>query len=304
MIKRAARLIGLTGARAILSPFSGVICRQSSPQIPSGDDSKLSVLRRIRHRFAKFRSLLHVDQGQLSTYARPFPVISQSFRTLLIAFIILDLAFIGLNALAIVAHQFGLIDAVPELLKITKDRALPEDYNYLKWTIIVVALTWMSIRDRWLPPLFWAFVFAMILADDSLQLHEKLGAFISSSSNLPSSTYFYSDDLGELLAFMVMGCVALAMTASLFTRCGATARAISLRYGLVIVALGGFGVGIDSLHQVVSHLAEGTSVATLMSQLFGLLEEGGEMMVASFAAAMTIAGELGSAEDVRGSANS
>jgi hypothetical protein len=262
----------------------------------------LKVLTSIRHPFATFISLLHADHGQLSTCARPFPVISQSFRTLLIAFIALDLAFIGLNALAIAAHQLGLIDAVPELLKITKDRALPEDYNYLKWAIIVVALTWMSIRDRWLPPLFWAFVFAMILADDSLQLHEKLGAAIASWSDLPSSTYFYGDDLGELLAFLVMGFVAVALTASLFTRHGASARAISLRYGMVIVALGGFGVGIDALHQVVSHLAEGTSVATLLSQLFGLLEEGGEMMVASFAAAMTIAGELGASEDVRGSA--
>lgn len=250
----------------------------------------------LTHILASLRSLLHADHGLQSPYARPFPVISQSFRTLLIAFIAIDLVFILVNATAIAAFHFRLIDAVPELLKITKDGALPEDFNYLKWAVIVVALTWISIRDHWLPPLFWAFVFAMILADDSMQLHERLGAFLASWSSLPSSTYFYGDDLGELLAFVVMGLVALALTASLFTRHGASARAISLRYGLVIVVLGGFGVGVDSVHQIVSHLAEGTSVATLLSQLLGLIEEGGEMLVASFAVAMTIAGELGSVQ--------
>jgi hypothetical protein len=250
-----------------------------------------------RHLLAALRSPFDAGWGQLPAHARPFPLISQSFKTILIAFIAVDLTFIGLNALAIAAHSLGLVDAVPELLKITKDRALPEDFNYLKWAVIILALIWLAVRDHWLAPLFWALVFVMILADDSLQLHEKLGAFISSWSDLPSSSYFYGDDMGELLAFVVMGLVALALTASLFTRRGASARAISLRYGLMIVALGGFGVGVDSLHQVVSHLAEGTSAATILSQLFGVLEEGGEMVVASFATAMTLAGEFGTVPD-------
>jgi hypothetical protein len=217
--------------------------------------------------------------------------VSLSFATLLAAFVFIDLGLILANALAIGLHHFGLIDAVPEMLRITQDHAIPEDFNYLKWAIIVSALVWMSIRDRWLPPALWAVVFAMILADDSMQLHEKLGAAIATWTGLPSSTYFYADDLGEMLAFGLMGLVTLALTATLFTRRGVSARALSLRYGLVILALGGFGVGIDAVHQLVSHFTEGTSVATLLSQLFGMIEEGGEMIVASVAVAMTLASD-------------
>jgi hypothetical protein len=229
-----------------------------------------------------------IDAGQ---HSRPFAFVRLSFGTLLAALVLVDLGFILVNAIAIGLHQLGVIDAVPEMLRITQDRALPEDFNYLKWTIIVLALVWMSVRDHWLPPLLWAVVFAMILADDSFQLHEWLGSTIAALIELPSSTYFYADDLGEMLAFGVMGLIALALTATLFTRHGAPARALSLRYGLVILALGGFGVGVDAMHQLASHYAEGTAVATLISQIFGMIEEGGEMIVASIAVAMTLASD-------------
>ncbi len=238
-----------------------------------------------------FKALVLAWQGDAPAHSRPFASVGHSFTTLLIAFIIIDLGFILANALAIGLHHFGMIGTVPEMLRITQDRALPEDYNYLKWAIIVVALLWMSIRDRWLPPVLWAIVFAMILADDSMQLHERLGAKIAVWTELPSSTYFYADDLGEMLAFGLMGLVTLALTATLFTRRGASARGLSLRYGLAILALGSFGVGIDAIHQLASHFSEGTSFATLLSQLFGMIEEGGEMIVASFAAAMTLASD-------------
>jgi hypothetical protein len=240
---------------------------------------------------SSLKSLVLAWQGEAPAYSRPFMSVSLSFATLLAAFVFIDLGLILANALAIGLHHFGLIDAVPEMLRITQDHAIPEDFNYLKWAIIVSALVWMSIRDRWLPPALWAVVFAMILADDSMQLHEKLGAAIATWTGLPSSTYFYADDLGEMLAFGLMGLVTLALTATLFTRRGVSARALSLRYGLVILALGGFGVGIDAVHQLVSHFTEGTSVATLLSQLFGMIEEGGEMIVASVAVAMTLASD-------------
>lgn len=244
------------------------------------------------------KSLALSWNGEAPAHSRPFAWVNLSFAALLAAFVLIDLGFILANALAIGLHQFHLIDAVPEMLRITQDRALPEDYNYLKWAIIVIALVWVSIRDRWLPPALWAAVFAMILADDSMQLHERLGAVIAASTELPSSTYFYADDIGEMLVFVLMGLVALALTATLFTRRGVSARALSLRYGLVILALGGFGVGVDAVHQFVSHFAEGTSVATLLSQISGMIEEGGEMLVASLAVAMTLASDqIGAVRD-------
>ena len=242
----------------------------------------------VRDSLSALFSVFQKDRGPLFAHARPFPFVGQSLKTLFIAFLVIDLGFILLNAFAIAAHHFNLIASVPEALRITQDGALPEEFNYLKWATIVVSLFWLAVRDRWLAPFGWALVFAMILADDSLQLHERFGLAVSSSSWIPSSDVFYASNVGEVLAFAMMGVVALTIAAVLYVRSRAPGRALSLRYIAVILVLGCFGVGVDGLHQLVSNATEGTSVATLLSQLFGMIEEGGEMVVASFAVVMTL----------------
>lgn len=234
----------------------------------------------------RLKSLFRNDQGPLSAHARPFRFVDLSLKTLFIAFLTIDLGFILLNAAAIGAVQFQLIDAVPNSLKITHDWALPEEFNYFKWAVIVVSLLWLSLRDHWFAPACWAIVFVMILLDDALQFHEWFGDVMSKV--LPSKAYFSGADFGEMLAFGAMGLAALAVAAVLFLRSGAAGRALSLRYGVLIVMLGGFGVGVDAVHQLVSHFTEGMSVETLVSQIFGMIEEGGEMIVASFMVAMTL----------------
>lgn len=233
-------------------------------------------------------SLLQTGNRALFAHARPFRIVGQSFKTLFIAFVAIDLGFILLNILAVVAHHLSLIDTVPEALRITQDGALPEEFNYLKWLIIVVSLAWLALRDHWLAPFGWALVFAMILADDSLQLHEQFGAAISSSSWVPSSNVFYASNVGEVLAFAIMGLIALGIGTVLYRRSRAPGRALSVRYAVVLLVLGCFGVGVDAVHQLASNMTEGTPAATLLSQLFGMVEEGGEMLVASFAVAMTL----------------
>jgi hypothetical protein len=222
---------------------------------------------------------------------RPFQFLTVPFRTLLVAMILVDLGFVLLNILAVAAKKAALIAEVPELLKVTHDASLPEDFNYLKWAVIVIALTWLAVRDRWLPPLLWAVVFVMILLDDSLQLHEWIGHEISDKSGLPSNSLLYADDLGEILVFVIMGLVVAALAATLFTQKGAAARVISLRFSLIMVGLGFFGVGVDAVHQMVAHLVENTTLASLLPQILGLIEDGGEMIVGSIAVAITLAAD-------------
>lgn len=233
-------------------------------------------------------SVFQKDRGPLFDHARPFRFVGQSFKTLFIAFVLIDLGFILLNAFAIAAHHVNLIAAVPEALRITQDGALPEEFNYLKWAIIGFSLIWLALRDRWLAPFGWALVFFMILADDSLQLHERFGEAIATSSWIPSSDVFYANNVGEVLAFALMGLVAFSIAALLYKHSRAPGRALSLRYIVVILVLGCFGVGVDAAHQLVSNATEGTSVATILSQMFGMVEEGGEMIVASFTVALTL----------------
>lgn len=222
---------------------------------------------------------------------RPFSFVTVSLRTLTISLVLVDLLFITMNLVASAAAREHLILQVPDFLRVTRDNSLPEDFNYIKWGVISVALIWMSIRDRWLAPFLWAVIFALLLFDDSLQLHERLGHELAVRADLPSYQMLAGDDVGELLVFALLGGIVLALTTFLLTRKGADIRLLSLRYLVVILALGFFGVGLDAMHQVVAHFVEGTFVDTVLPQILGVAEDGGEMIVGSIAMAVTLAAD-------------
>lgn len=220
---------------------------------------------------------------------RPFAFVTVSFGTLLAGLLLVDLMFILANVGAVLAHDASWIEKVPVWLKITEDLEPPEDFNYMKWLVIAVALCWLSIRDRWLAPILWACVFAMILLDDSLQIHEHLGALISGWLHLPEDMMVYGRDIGELIVFGLMGSIALSVVLFLFTRKDALTQTMNRRYLLIVLALGFLGVGLDAAHSVISELSGSSFVATLVQQVFGMIEDGGEMLVGSLAVALTLA---------------
>lgn len=219
---------------------------------------------------------------------RPFPIITLSFRTLLLAILAVDLAFMLTDLIAFSAEKAGWITEVPPFLKITRDEALPELVGYLKWLVIIVALTWLAIRDRWSAPFRWALVFLIILIDDSLQLHEWFGLILWDRIPYPPSLQSHGEDLSELLVFGMMGVAAIMLTATLFTRHGPLARALSLRFLWIVMGLVFFGVFLDFVHQLISSFSKGTVVAGVLPPFFSLLEDGGEMVVASFATAFVL----------------
>ncbi len=219
---------------------------------------------------------------------RPFPIISQSFKVVLIAVLATDFAFILTDLLAFVAEKAQWIVVVPPFLKITRDGSLPELVGYLKWLVIIVGLVWLSIRDRWSAPFRWSLVFVMILADDSLQIHETLGLILWDKIPFPPSLYDRGEDISEVIAFGGMGLVAIALTAPLFTRHGPVARAISLRLAMMVGGLVFFGVLIDFLHQLISLASKGTIVDGLLPPFMSLIEDGGEMVVASIILAFVV----------------
>jgi hypothetical protein len=206
----------------------------------------------------------------------------------LIWFVTLDIVFIALHSTAFALRALSVIDKVPAPLKITEDGALPEIYNYIKWSIIVVALLWSALRDLWIAPLAWAAVFTMILLDDALQFHETLGNQFATDMALPSGDLLYGSDLGEIIVFVSMALVAVILTVMLFARRGVESRQMSIAYCLVLAGLATFGVGVDALHQIASHLAQGHPAVMLLGPVAALIEDGGEMLVASVAVAVTL----------------
>lgn len=208
--------------------------------------------------------------------------------TLLCLLLAVDFAFILTNVVAVLAQNAHLIERVPLWMKITEDLEPPEDFNYLKWLVIVLALCWLALRERWLAPLLWAFIFAMILADDSFQLHERLGDLAATWLDISDNALLYGRDLGELMVFGAMGIVALTTVAFLFSRHDAPTRQMNWRYLLIVLGIGFFGVVIDGLHSILTHLTGADMVGTMSRQALGLIEDGGEMVVGSLAVALTL----------------
>ncbi len=219
---------------------------------------------------------------------RPFPIITLSFTAILLVLVSVDFGFMLLDAGAFFAMQASLISAIPDEIKITVDGALPEIWGYVKWAVIIVALVRLSIRDRWSVPFRWALVFLMVLIDDSMQEHETIGALIAGHLPLPASLQPQGQDIAELMVFGAMGIIAVLLTATLFSRNGPVSRALSLRFLVIILFLAFFGVALDFLHQTIRLFSEGTFAADFLPPIFALLEDGGEMIMASIATAFVL----------------
>lgn len=220
---------------------------------------------------------------------RPFGFLSASFRTVLFGLLAIDLTFILIHGLGFVLHRLGLTGKIPSIFWIAQDGGLPEDFNYLKWAIIIVALIWVALRDRWWTPFAWSLVFLLILIDDSLQVHETFGALIARSADLQPGFFLEPSDLGELCVFGLMGLAVVALTGLTFVKGPGVQQQLSLTYAAVIIALGFFGVGVDALHQAIVYLVQGSIADNLLPHVFALIEDGGEMVVASVATALTVA---------------
>lgn len=220
---------------------------------------------------------------------RPFASLTASFRTVLFWLLAVDVSFVLIHGIGFLMNRAGLTGKVPPLLRIAEDSSLPEIFNYVKWTIILLALLWLAIRKRWWTPFAWSLVFLLILVDDSFQLHETFGAVIADYGVLPEDFLVQPNDLGELIVFGLMGLSVILLTGFTFTRSGATSRRLSMTYAAIILALGFFGVGVDIVHQAIAYFAEGHPTAELLPHVFALIEDGGEMVVASIATALTLA---------------
>lgn len=195
---------------------------------------------------------------------------------LLLLLLSADLAFVGLH-LAHVAHPFF----ADRKYSIETDRGIAEAFQYIKawWLILLAAGLWWRARE----PLYaaWAVIFAYLLADDALGLHETLGAGLAGALGLEAGgpLALRGADLGELLKAGIAGLTAMALLAVAWRRSRAAARAASADLLCLLGIFGFFAVGIDGVHA-----ATGNGPGTLAMTL-AVLEEGGEMAALSLTCA-------------------
>ena len=225
-------------------------------------------------------------------WARPAPrvhwrghvehLVRQWDRKLLISLLFLIAVDIGFVAIYSVHEIYNLLhkdDATPLDFRwrIGADHSYAEFFGYAKALAAAALLIWTHrLSGKWIYSV-WAGVFASVVLDDALLIHERLGRALAGPS---SSDWEW--DMGQLAIWVVVGLPLLAITVASLVRSSGQERTNGVLLLATLLALGFFVVAIDLAHVLLRASFTGAS------QVFTVIEEGGEQLVLSLAVALTV----------------
>jgi hypothetical protein len=196
---------------------------------------------------------------------------------LLILFLMTDAIFIVLHSI----HKFT--NLLPDMLyNIELDRGYAETFQYIKELWIILLLIDFAIKRRNMLYLAWCFLFSYLLFDDVFQLHERIGGsfvkpFLMELVNRKSIFGLYLKDYGELIVSVFSGAFLLLFIVIAHRKSGNYGKMVSTGLFVLLGFLVFFGVAVDMLHE---HRWI-KKVSFLNPDIFGLIEDGGEMIVMS-----------------------
>lgn len=186
----------------------------------------------------------------------------------LVALLAVDLVFLAVHATHV---RYGV--PADGIWSIARDRGVPEWWQYLKLAAVVVVLVDL-VRSR--PgPLYavWAAIFAYFLVDDALEVHERAGEWLGDWLDLAPRGDLDPRDIGQVLFAGVIGLVVLGALAVAYRLDGSRARRLTVHLVVALFALGFCGVVADTIDVI---------------DVFGLVEDGGEMVVISVMLALVV----------------
>lgn len=196
-------------------------------------------------------------------------------RKMLSGFLAADILFFVIHSALGFATLKGLVQSWPDFFNIGRDWSGGEILNYIKWVLIVFALTAVYRKGRQPVFLGLAGFFFVCLLDDSLQIHERGAEWLIFNHDI--YRFFGSGQAmaGELITWTMLGVPALA---SLGIGWGASTTedrqqifpALLLFAGVAFCA-----IGLDVLHTVLDD-------RSLEAGVLGILEDGGEMVFLTF----------------------
>jgi hypothetical protein len=184
-----------------------------------------------------------------------------------------DFLFIAFHSLAVLTPSFN-----NPLMSLEQDHGYPEVYQYIKWLWIILLLIFASVKRRSMYFSAWVFVYIYLLLDDSLEIHERVGALFEGSLSLVPPLGLRLQDIGELAVTGTAGLILLFFISLAYWHGPQTFKKMSIDMLLMIFALAFFGVFVDMLH-VITYMAD--QISWKVSAVLAVIEDGGEMIVAS-----------------------
>lgn len=182
---------------------------------------------------------------------------------LLVLLLCADVAFLAL-------HVFSKLSPSPNaLLFLQTDGGYPEAFQYIKeyWiSIVLFAVCWRSREGVYGA---WTLLFAYLLCDDALRIHERAGLVIASAWEYVPAFRLRAQDFGELTVSGALGSAFLVLITYFYLGSSSNAKNDSKDLALLLAALVFFGIFVDMLNIAV------------VIRGFTIIEEAGEMATMS-----------------------
>jgi len=194
--------------------------------------------------------------------------INGKFFLLLLA---IDLGFILLhfyNSVLIPDSEFR------SIFSLVDDTSISEKFQYFKWALIAALFVYMSIKRNIINYIPWGLIFIYLLLDDSLTLHERIGAVFAQGFTGVAPLSLRWQDVGELMVTAIAGGVLFSLLALAYYKGNRVFKKVTKDMLILFSVLVVFGVGIDMLGQMVDP-------GRYMTFVFEVVEDGGEMFIAS-----------------------
>ncbi len=163
-------------------------------------------------------------------------------------------------------YRKGVLDS--RFFRLSRDRGFGELVQYGKLGLIILMLTrWNRVRGAKLLTA-WVILFAIILADDAIGLHEEIGGWLMWMIDFPSLEVVRTKDIAEAIVFAMLEGSACIYLIFRYFQAPRDLRAYSRGLGLAMVALVFFGLVLDILP---FHTFEQPGQMVAMSILLGFV---------------------------------
>ena len=190
-------------------------------------------------------------------------------------FLITDFTFILLHI--IFTHTRFISDYA---FSLEADRGYSEFFQYIKEYWIAILLVFLAIRARSFLYLSWSFLFFYLFLDDSLEIHENVGAYLSNQLNFIPLFNLRLEDFGEILV-SASACLIFGTFIAISYRFGDRIfRQISKTLIKLLLALAFCGILIDIVHVIFNN--------SFIETLLVIVEDGGELIIMSLIACFTL----------------
>jgi hypothetical protein len=188
----------------------------------------------------------------------------------LIIFLSFDVLFISIHLINAL-----LLTSSNSFFYLEQERSISEIYQYIKHAGIISLLFLIILKIKYFHYFSLIIFFTIVLADDSLQIHEKFGENFNLMIDSPALSEHLARNLGELFGFLMLGALALIPLAISFIKSNYFFKKFLTQILFLVAILIFFGVVIDSFSMLFTHSPQ-------ISFLYSLLEESGEIFTTSF----------------------